>query len=225
MCGPSGQESAIAGSQQKFSNLLQSNYSQNFGNQSAILGHLSSILTPIAEAGPNQEGFSAAEKAELNSSAISSTAASYKHSAQVVGEARGAAGGGNDLATSGADKQVDATLASNADTNLSNQQNQIDLADYSAGRQQFNTAVSGLGGVAQEYAPTALAGAADTATSSAFNDANAIQQQKNQEESDIAGGIAGIGLGVVTGGMSGLAGSAAGASQPGAFLKGALGGG
>ena len=67
ICGPSKSETNLANSEASFSSLLMSNYAQNFGNQSAILNHLSDIFTPIAEAGPGQQGFTPAELSALNS--------------------------------------------------------------------------------------------------------------------------------------------------------------
>lgn len=198
ICGPSKSETNLANSEASFSSLLMSNYAQNFGNQSAILNHLSDIFTPIAEAGPGQQGFTPAELSALNSGAISTNAANYKSAAQVVGDARGAAGGGNDYLPSGADKQVQAQLASNEAANLSNTENQITAANYATGRANWEFATGGLGGVAQQENPTAIAGESTNANQSAFGEANTVQQEVNQEAADI-GSMAG---GMLAGGIN-----------------------
>lgn len=222
MCGPSTAQKNIAGSQASFMSQLQSSYAANFGAQSSIFQNLTNSLTPILNAGPNQQGFSAAENSALNAGAISSTAQQYKNAAVISGESRAGAGGGNTYLPSGADKQVQAGIASAAGQQLSSEQNQIAQADYATGRSNYFNALSGLSGVAKGYDPSAIAGNATNAGQAAFGSATQVQNMENQEESDIAGAVVGVAGSALTGGLSGLAGSAAGASQPGAFFGGAL---
>ena len=153
---------------------MQSSYGTNFGAQQGILSNLTDVLNPIAEAGPNQEGFSGAEKSALNASAINQNAANYRNASTVV--AGGQAGaGGNTYAPTGGQQQVAATIASNAAQNLSGTENQITQADYAQGRQNFGNAVSGLEGVAGQYNPNATGGLALNANENAFGQANANQ--------------------------------------------------
>ena len=171
---------------------MQSSYGTNFGAQQGILSNLTDVLNPIAEAGPNQEGFSGAEKSALNASAINQNAANYRNASTVV--AGGQAGaGGNTYAPTGGQQQVAATIASNAAQNLSGTENQINQADYAQGRQNFGNAVSGLEGVAGQYNPNATGGLALNANENAFGQANAINQESNAWVGDVAGLIGGLG--------------------------------
>lgn len=190
--GPSAAQSSDEAQGQDFSKLLQQSYQTNFGAQQGILGNLTSVLSPIAEAGPNQEGFSGAEKSALNASAINTNAANYKSAATVV--AGGEAGaGGNTYAPTGGQQQVAATIASNAAQNLSGTENQITQADYAQGRQNFGNAVSGLEGVAGQYNPNATGGLALQGNENAFNQANQINQESNAWVGDVAGLVGGLG--------------------------------
>lgn len=209
MCGPSGSQQALAGQSANFYGQLQSSYAQNFGAQSAILSNLNSALEPIIQGGPNQQGFSAGENAALTGSAINN-AATANRNAQVIA---GSNVGGNTGVTTGGQKQLQASIATGVGNNLSSNLNQINQANYATGRSNFFGAEQALGGVASQYNPTGYAGQAISAGNQAFGQASQIQQMKNQEQADIAGGIAG------------LAGAAVGVPGLGGAVSGAMGGG
>jgi hypothetical protein len=192
MSGPSAQQTQESANSQSFANSLQSAWGTNFGAESSILGNLTNELTPIEEAGPNQEGFSAGEKANITSSAISNNATAYKNASAVVGEGRAGAGG-NTFAPSGADTAVQAGLASNASQALSTQENQIEQADYATGRQNWQTATEDLDQVAGLYNPNATAGAATSAGGQAYSEANENNEQTQAWEGDVAGLVGGLG--------------------------------
>lgn len=178
--------------EQGFSSLLQSNYQQNFGDKSAILGHLNSILSPIIQGGPSQKGFSAGETADLNSSAINTNAANYRNAATVVAGSRAGAGGST-YAPSGTDKQVEGSIATAAAQNLGATENQIDLANYQQGNQNYTNAVSAEEGVANAYNPDAIAGEATGANSSAANQAQTINAENQAWEGQVTGLVGGLG--------------------------------
>jgi hypothetical protein len=192
MSGPSATQTQEAGSSQDFSNSLQAAWGQNFGAESSILGNLNNELTPIAEAGPNQEGFNASELSSLNSSAISSNATNYKNASAAVSEGRAGAGG-NTYAPSGGDQQVQAQIASNASENLSNTENQIQQTDAAVGRSTWQAAEGGLQGVAAAYNPNATAGAATSAGGQAYSQANENNAQSQAWMGDVAGLVGGLG--------------------------------
>ncbi len=175
-----------------------SSYNQNFGEQQGILSSLTNTLSPILQAGPNQEGFSAAEKAGLQGQAINATAANSRN-AQVVAAS---SAGGNTGVTTGGQKQLQAEIASRSGEGLSAAENQINLTSAELGRQNFFNAEQGLAGVAQMENPIGYAGQATGAGNSAFNEATTIQNMKNQEEADIGGAVAGLALAPFTGGAS-----------------------
>jgi hypothetical protein len=188
MCGPSGQQTALAGQQSNFFNQLMTSYSQNFGEQQGILSSINSALSPILQAGPNQQGFSAAENAALTGSAINNTAAQARN-AETVAQA---GAGGNTGVTTGGQQQLTAAIGSQAGQALSGQENQINLANYAQGRQNFFGAEQGLAGAAGIENPLGYAGAANAAGGQAFNEATTIQNMTNQEQADIGGAVAGL---------------------------------
>lgn len=220
MCGPSAQEKQLEAQQASFSQTLQQDYSEQFANQSQILDNLNAQLQPIVNEGPNQEGYSSEELAALGTEAIESNATGVNQAEKAIQAKENAAGGGTSLLPSGVDAQINGQIASEAESNLSNERLGITTANYNQGRQNWQNALSGELSTAGEQNPLGYAGAGTSANSSAFNEADTIQQQSNQEFSDILGGIGSI----VTGGVGNLdttGGSTAG-EQGLNFLTGAI---
>src|ERR1019366_3677671 len=93
MCGPTGAEKSLAAQQQQYSQTVQNNYSTLFGEQQGAMSNLSNLLTPIAEAGANQSGMSAAELAAQNTQALDTTGANYANAARAVGNQLAGRGG------------------------------------------------------------------------------------------------------------------------------------
>ena len=201
--GPSNQETGLQASEASFSNLLNANYAQRFGAQSSIFNNLTSILTPIAEKGPGQEGMTPAEKSAITSNAIVTNAANYRNAATVTAGARAAAGG-NTFAPTGGDKQVSADIASRAAENLSTEENQITQTDYALGRSNYEQAIAGLSGVAGMENPSAIASEETAANNAAFGEADKINEENQSTLGEIGGLVGGLAGDVVTGGMSNL---------------------
>jgi hypothetical protein len=225
MCGPSGQEEQIAGQQSSLASTLQSNYNQQFANQSQVLSNLNNLYTPIAEAGPDQQGFGGQELAAINTQEGQGVGTNYAHASQALNNTLASQGGGNEFLPNGAQAELKGSLATSAANQLSSEQLQTTQANYAQGRQNYNQATAGLQTLASQYNPTGFASGANDAFKQSFTDANQIQTQKNQEQQAIASGIAGIameGAGGIGGGLSALGASPAGASQPGAFASGFL---
>jgi N-acetyl-beta-hexosaminidase len=204
MCGPSNQQKQIGAQEQSFTNTLQSNYNQYFGNQSETLSKLNNIFTPIAEAGPDQQGFGPQELAALNTSAGEGVGQNYAKATQALNTNLSARGGGNEFLPSGAQDQLKAALASAGANQMSQEQLGITKANYDQGRANFGNATAGLNALAQEYNPNAIAGQTTDASKNAFGDATEIQQMQNQKESAIAGGIASLAMGAATFGAGAL---------------------
>ncbi len=225
MCGPSAAETSISGKQQAFDNTLQQSFNSRFGSQSDIMAGLNSALSPILEAGPGQQGFSPAELAARNTQAINTTAGNYRNAAQAVaGQLAGRGGGGSSGLVSGVDQQIKASLASQAAGNLSNQENQITAENYATGRQNFFNANAGLNALAGLENPNAFASEANQGSAIAFNQAKEIQQQKDQEFKDIAGGVTSLAKNFLLPGLGNLdttGGSTAG-EQVGNFFGGGM---
>ena len=70
MCGASSQQKQIEQAQSNYYNTLTQQANQIFGYASSIFNELQSTFAPILAKGPNQEGFSDAEKQNLNNEII-----------------------------------------------------------------------------------------------------------------------------------------------------------
>lgn len=124
---------------------------------------------------------------------------------------------------------MEAGIATGVGTNLATNENNINLESAELGRNNFFTAEGGLSGVAGLENPNPTAGAATSAGGQAFGEANSIQNQKNQEEADIAGSVSSMALAGLSGGASGFANlDTTGGSTTGEqfqnFFSGAFGG-
>lgn len=227
MCGPSGPSDVMkneGAASDSFSRLLSSNYQTEFANQQNILDSINHSLSPTIAAGPSQQGFSAGELAALNTGAINNNAAASRNAIQAGANALAGRGGDSGL-QSGVDKQIMSTIRSQSAGNLANQQTGIVKANYDQGNANYQRAVSGEQALAGLYDPTAYANSGLNANKQAFDQNNTINQQEQAARAQKWGlvtGAIGLGADFLTGGLSGLAGSAAGASQPGSFFSGGI---
>lgn len=223
MCfgGPSGAEKKLEKQETAFSTLLMQDYSTTFGEQQDILKSLNSVLSPIVEAGPNQQGYSAAELSALNTQAIDSNARGYNDATKAAASRENAAGGGTSLLPSGVNSQINAEIGNEAEENLSNEQLGITEANYAQGRQNWETALSGELGVSGQESPLGYAGAGTNANSTAFGEAKTIVDQSQAQFANIIGGIEGIGAAAI-GGVGNLdtTGGSSGGEQFMNFLAG-----
>jgi hypothetical protein len=206
MCGPSNQQKGLAGAEQAFSTQLQANYNRNFAAQSDILQNLTRMFTPIAEAGPDQQGFGPQELAALNTQAGEGVGANYGKAAQSLNTVLASRGGGNEVLPTGADAALRGSLASSAASELSQEELGITRANYAQGRQNWSQATAGLDALSGQYNPNAIAGEATGANASAFGEATKVQEMQNQKEQAIAGGIASLAMGAATFGAGAMGG-------------------
>jgi hypothetical protein len=193
--GASQQQEDLAASQAAFYNTMTADYNTTFASNQAILGNLTSALTPIMNAGPNQMGFNTAELNNLNSQALQGTGQSYANASQALREQQSATGGGNMYLPSGVQSQQEAGLASAAANQESNQLLGIQQAGYQQGYSMYNNAVSGLGGVANGYNPTNYSNSANSAAQGADTEANAVQAANQEGMNNL--------MGLATGAMGG----------------------
>lgn len=199
MCGPSAEERGVAAQQSSMFNTLAGNYATVFGDQQAILSELNQSLSPIIAAGPNQQGMNAAQLAALNTQAINSNAAAARNAIQAA-QSRAGAGSPSGLPT-GIDTQISQAINAAETANLANAQLGITNENYNLGRQQYNTALGQTENLAQLENPVPYAGQATSAGSQAFQSQDKISQEQNQRESELAGGIAGLGMDAATFGL------------------------
>jgi hypothetical protein len=194
MCGgASGAQTTLSAETGNFYQELSSAYQSEFKQYSGILNSLHDAWTPVLNGGINQQGFSPSELAVLNGNAINSTAANYKAASAAVGDQLAARGGGNSFLPSGTTAQIDASIATKAAQQLSTEQNQITLANYAQGRQNFQAASGALSGVAQLDNPTGFAGAASGVGDQAFKMATQINAENNSWKNDLIGAVTGLG--------------------------------
>lgn len=219
-CGPSSQEQGLAASQNSFSSLLSSDFQQQFASQNSVLNNINAAMNPIVAAGPNQQGFSSAELADLNTKAINNSGAANRNAAQAASsQLAGRGGGGSSGLESGVDKQIRGSIASQQAGNLANTENNIDTQNYETGRQNFFNAAAGQRALAGLYNPSSYAGDANQAESSAFGQADKISDEENQKSAAIEGGITSLAMDAATFGAGGLAGGGGMGGGFGGFLK------
>lgn len=205
-CGASGAQNQIQTQQSNFSQQLTQQASQVFGNSSTVFNDLVSSFSPTVAAGPSQEGFSAAEKSNLDSQAITETGNAYKNAKAAVGDAESSVGGGNNPdVTGGATTGADLSVANAAASQTSSELGQINEADYATGRQNYNTAVSGLSNAPGVFSTASNAdNAATNSQEGAASTANQIASQSNSWMQAVSGALGAAGGAVATGGMNNL---------------------
>lgn len=221
MCGPAPEDQGIASQQQSLATTLAGNYNQYFANQSSILGNLNNMLTPIAQAGPDQQGYGANELAALNTAAGEGVGNNYAKASQALNNNLATRGGGNEFLPTGARAALKGNLASSAANAMSQAQLGITEANYGQGRKNWQEATAGLNTLAQDYNPNASASGAQSGFDSSFKMYDTIQQQKNQKEAAIAGGITSLATDALTFGMGGLGNMGAGSGIGDFFAGGA----
>jgi len=158
-CGATQQPKDLEAAQAAFYNEQTKQYNTVFGESQGILKNLTAQFTPILQAGPNQQGFSAAELNNLNSTAVTGSGQAYHSIEQALAQQEAAQGGGNDYLPSGAKLQLQEELAASAAQNVSAQESQIQQANYETGRQNFQFASSVLGNTAGQLNPAGFSNA------------------------------------------------------------------
>lgn len=205
-CGATASQVADEKSQQTLMTTLADQAKQEFGSSSSVFQDLYNTFAPTVAAGPNQQGFSAPEKASLDSSAITNGGQASRNASQAVRESNAAVGGGNIALPSGAEVGRNIAIANAGAARTADSLNQIDQTNYEVGRQNYDKAVAGL-----EQAPSVFGtpnqggGVATEAGSAASKTASDIAAADNSWESAVIGGLSGVAGSVVTGGMSNVA--------------------
>lgn len=227
MCGPSHAQETTFGNEQALSTLLAANYNQRFADQSQLISSLKDQLTPIVNAGPDQQGMGPQELAALNTQAGEAVGQNYAKATSALNNQLAVRGGGAGDVTSGAEGQLKAELASAGAQQASNESLAITKANYDLGRQKWQQATSGLNALVGETNPDNLGQLASGANQAAFGEATKIQQMKNQKEAAIMSGITSLAVDAATFGAGGIANLGAGESFGeglGDFFKGGISG-
>lgn len=205
MCGASSEQKDTYKQQSQLFGQMKDQATQVFGKSTNVFTDLFDAFSPVVAAGPNQEGFSAAEKSALQSQAITQTGVSYENARKAVGERIAAQGGGNMALPSGASIGAEVELANAGAAQTAGQLGEIERADYATGRDNFFKASQGLNGSTEVFNPSTGAGNAATgAGSAAASTANEISQANNSWMTAVSGALGGVAGAVATGGMSNL---------------------
>lgn len=193
-CGaPSGQ-SALANSQTAYYNTLTQEATTEYGEAQGLTNDLTSVFEPIFAAGPNQQGFSAGELTDLNAQATTATGQGYAAESAALGGKIGAEGGGNEYVPQGANKQINAELATSAENQTAGELNQIQLAGYQQGYNQWLAAAQGLGEAASVMgAGNGAGGVANQAGSAANSTWQAVSAENNSWMSLAGAALGGAG--------------------------------
>jgi hypothetical protein len=205
--GPSKQQIGLAAREDTLASTMAANYNQQFGAQSEILKSLTGQLTPIANLGPNAQGYSPEELAAMNTQAINVSGAAVRNAQQATaGVLAGRGGGGTSGIVSGIEAQIKGSLASAGAQELAGAQNEITQRNYQTGRENFWAATHGEHALAGLYNPAEYGKLAGTETSEALSSENQIQAMRRASlMGPISLGRKALGVGL-TGGMSLLAG-------------------
>jgi hypothetical protein len=178
MCGPSAQEQQITQEQSDFFKNLTQQYNTIFGQNQNITGALTSAFTPILQAGPSQTGFSPSEEQALQTQNTEHVATDYAQAQRATAQALAGRGGGNTFLPSSVNANILAQNANAAAAQRAAGQNQITMANYNQGRQNFGAAADILGSTAAQLNPTGYAGQTTSAGSQAAGSAEAMAQQQ-----------------------------------------------
>ena len=148
MSGPTAQQTELGDAQLQAYQQAATLTQQQYANQQAIYGPMATQFQSIFAKGPGQQGFTPEEDEELNAQAEEGTAENYGNAARAVGEATAARGGGTNPLPTGADSAIEGNIATSAAQEESQQENQINAANYGQGYNEWENAGQGLQAIA-----------------------------------------------------------------------------
>lgn len=198
MCGASAEQNELSAEETQALKTSADMTAKQYAGQQAIYAPLISQFQSIFAKGPNQTGFSDAERQDLNATAVEGTAENYKAAATAVGENLATRGGGTNPLPTGAEAELKQEVANSAAENESAQESQIKQADYAAGRKNYGDATTGLLDIATGENPLGYENAENSTATVANDEANKIQEANNSwvnaalgAAGEIGGGFAG----------------------------------
>lgn len=193
MCGASAEQNQLASEEATAYQQATQMTAQQYASQQAIYAPMTAQFDSIFAKGPNQQGFSAGETADLNAQAVQGTAANYSQAAKAVGEQTAAEGGGTNPLPTGAQTELKQEVANSAASNESNEESSIKQASYQQGYNEWSAAGAGLEGIATGEDPLGYENAETSAGSSANSEANAIEEANNSWINAAVGAAGSIG--------------------------------
>lgn len=197
MSGPTAQQTELGDAQlsayQQAAQLTQEQYA----NQQAIFAPLVSQFQSIYAKGPGQQGFSAEEDSELNAQAEEGTAENYGNAARAVGETTAARGGGTNPLPTGASSAIQSNIATSAAQEESQQESQINAANYGQGYNEWENAGQGLESIAAGENPLGYESNETSSGSAASTTAGQIASEDDSWLNATLGAAGSIGGAVV----------------------------
>ena len=183
-----------------------------FGASSSVFNDLNKSFAPTVAAGPDQQGWSAAEASAINSQSINTTAAEYKNAATAVREEEAAVGGGTVALPSGANIASQLALSEAGANQESSELNSNLIANYQQGNANYQFAAKGLDAAPGVFSTANQGTEASTGAGSASaTTQNDITQANNSWEQ------------LATAAISGVAGAATAGMMPGGAITKAIG--
>jgi hypothetical protein len=203
LCGASSAQNQVQAAQASAYTQMTQQAQQIFGADSSVFQQLQASFAPTIAAGPNQQGFSAQENANLNSQAITQNGIAARNAKQAAGEAIASQGGGNNAALqSGVDTGIENQINISSANNTANEEGQITEQNYATGRQNYDTAVTGLENATNGFNSASTAGNAATNSGEAdATTANNIASQNNSWVQAVTGALGGVAGSFVGGGI------------------------
>lgn len=198
MGGPSAEQNELSAEETAAYKQAQQMTAQQYANQQAIYGPMAKQFQSIFDKGPNQQGFSDAEKEGLDAQAVAGTASNYSQAAKAVGESTAAEGGGTNPLPTGASIQLKQEVANSAASSESAQETEINQADYAQGYNEWGNAASGLEAIATGENPLGYENAETNSGNTANTEANAIAEEDNSWINAAIGAAGSIGASAET---------------------------
>jgi hypothetical protein len=200
MCASSGQ-TQLGQEQLAAYQTAQQMTAQEYANQQSIYGPMEKQFQSIFALGPNQKGFSTEEENTLDSQAVAGTAQNYSEAARAVGEETAGEGGGTNPLPTGAEEELKGEVATSAAREESQQETQIQEADYQQGYNEWLNAGSGLESIAAGQNPLGYENAATGAGSAAGTTEQQIANEDNSWINAALGAAGTVGAGWASGGF------------------------
>lgn len=198
MCGASSDQTNIQQEQIQFMQQAQVEAAQAYSKNQALLDQITNAYTPILQAGPHQEGFDSEQKNALNAQAVEGTAENYAGAARAVNEQDSAEGGGDISMSTGAQEEMRQRVALATAGQESQEESQIQQADYATGAGLFRDATSAVATAAGQMDPNAYNRSFTDASTAAESTANQIASQNNSWINAAIGAAGAIGGAVVS---------------------------
>jgi len=198
-CGPTAGEKGLVNQQTSTASTLTDAFSKAFGTNSSIMNSVSGVLSPMVNAGLNQEGFSPQMTAAETANIQDQGKANEQFASNQANEKMAQAGQSNP----GAVAAVDANAAQAGEQQTAANQNAFNVQNMEQGEKNFFQASTELPAIAGELEndTSAAGGAAEGADAEALKGQEQMQQQQNSWISPVVGAVGGV-LAPFTGGAS-----------------------